>query len=116
MVTVIRVNGIVSETWLYFVDLVIWFFQVFPTIDAAGLDEAEGFSQVVTDNLLNETFEIRQIQENLLKEVEPLVSKSKPYELSYVLSSINDSSRCIKWVNHTNVRIVVILLTNFLKM
>ena len=59
MVTVIRVNRIVSETWLYFFDLVIWFFQVFPIIDTAGLDGAEGFSQAVTDDLLNETFEIR---------------------------------------------------------
>ena len=47
-------------------------------------------SQVVTDDLLNETFEIRQIQENLLKEVEPLVRKSKVYEWSYVLSSVSE--------------------------
>ena len=61
-----------------------------PIIDAVKLDGAEGCSQVVTDDLLNETFEIRQIQENLLKEVEPLVRKSKVYKLSYVLSSVSE--------------------------
>ena len=66
------------------------FFKVFPIIDAAKLDGAEGCSQVVTDDLLNEIFEIRQIQENLLKEVEQLVRKSKVYEWSYVLSSVSE--------------------------
>ena len=50
---------------------------------------------MVTDDLLNEAFEIQQIQENFLKEVQSLVSKSKSYELSYVLSSISDSLRSI---------------------
>ena len=71
------------------------FFKVLPIIDAAKLDGAEGCSQVVTDDLLNETFEIRQIQENLLKEVEPLVRKSKVYEWSYVLSSVSE-----QWLSH----------------
>ena len=71
MVTVITVNGNVSETGLYSFDLVIYllihFFQVLPIIDVANLDGTKGCSQVVTYDLLNELFEIRQIQENLLR-------------------------------------------------
>ena len=65
MVTVITVNGNVSETGLYL--FTYSFFQVLPIIDVANLDGTKGCSQVVTYDLLNELFEIRQIQENLLR-------------------------------------------------
>ena len=57
---------------------------------------------MVTDDLLNETFKIHQTQDNLLKDIEPLVNKSKLYELSHVLSSISDSPRCIMLIMLTS--------------
>lgn len=88
MVTAIRVSGSVLETWLnsfWRGYLFIRFFQILPITDAAELDGAEGCLQLVMW-FAGWKFQKYNKFSCLLKDVEPMQSKSKLYVLSYVLS------------------------------
>ena len=64
---------IVTRVHKYTLKICSFIFQVFPLIDAAEIG-IEGWSQAVVSELLDGSFEIRKIRENLKEEFKSLVS------------------------------------------